>query len=122
MFNTCKVKNINDIMYISNIRGGGSAVMTINEFVDKYAKILYEKNTEACFNEVSSIISNLKCSDEPIDLDTKIEIWKQIQEQIQILNEKDDEEDFGSLYEHENWSILTLISLTLKSLESDRGK
>lgn len=96
--------------------------MTINEFVDKYAKILYEKNTTDCFNEVSSIINNLKCSDEPINLDTKIEIWIQIQKQIQILNEKYDEEDFGCLYEHENLSILTLISLTLKSLEADRGK
>lgn len=96
--------------------------MTLNEFAEKYAKILYEKNTEGCFNEVSSIINNLKCSDEPINLDTKIEIWKQIKTQIQILDEKDDEKDFGNLYEHENWSILTLISLTLKSLEADRGK
>lgn len=92
--------------------------MTINEFADKYAKRLYEKNTEDYFNEVSSIIDNLESSGNPISLDLKIEIWKQIQKQIQELKKP----GFKHLYEHENGSVLSLISLTLKTLEGERNK
>lgn len=96
--------------------------MTVSEFVDKYAKLLYDRNTLHYFSEVNSIIDNLKISGEAATLDAKIDIWKQIRKKVQELEQKSGESGLKDLYEHENGSVLKLINLTIDALEKDKDK
>ena len=86
--------------------------MTMKEFADKYGEILYKKNSTEYFKELEQKINSLKVDSRPIKLYEKIEIWKLIESKIRELNTK-------YIYENENNGLLTLISATIRTLESD---
>lgn len=90
--------------------------MTIQEFVNKYAEELYNNNSINYFENLKSRIDGLIINSRPITLDEKIDIWKRIESKVREITANETKH----IYENENQGLLTLISVTIRSLESDK--
>lgn len=88
--------------------------MTMQEFANECAYELFNNNTEAYFEKLKTRIDKLSIDSKPIKLNQKIQIWKLIEDKYRELFL----EKTKHIYENENQGLLTLISSTIRSLES----